>query len=82
MKAFLGASVLLGFVSLTVPTMAQTHPMRGPDTAVGTIEPDQPVRPQLPVLVPRIPQQPAQPLHHRLQRHDACGQHYGHRQFQ
>ena len=59
MKAFLGASVLLELMLLAVPALAQTHPLRGPESSAGAIEPDQPVRPQLPVLVQRAPQQPA-----------------------
>lgn len=59
MRLGLSAAALLGFVLITVPAWAQTHPLRGPEPADGAVEPDQPVRPQVPTLVPRAPQQPA-----------------------
>jgi TIGR03009 family protein len=54
------AYVLLGFLTIAVPALAQPNPLRAPQPSGTTTAPDQSMRSQTPTLVPRARQMPAE----------------------
>jgi TIGR03009 family protein len=60
MKLRIGLFALFVSLTMAIPALAQTHPLRGPQPSGDAAGPDQPVRPQTPVIVPRARQAPAE----------------------
>jgi TIGR03009 family protein len=62
MKPSFRLFALFGFaaMAMTLPALAQTHPLRGPQPSGSAAAPDQPARPQTPTLVQRVRQVPVE----------------------